>query len=229
MEIHLELMKIKDLPSSERPREKAKRFGFDSLSNSELLAIILGGGTKNMNVIQLATNLLSEVGGISGLTNYDYHHLKKLYGIKEAKALMLSGIIELYKRIDIDKSVPKEKRYIEELLIDYQSRISSFQEQLILVVVNSAYQVIKEKLLYIGTKTNLLISTRDIFREVYNVDARYFYLVHTHPSGIAEASELDILTTKELAKKAKKAGLKLLNHYIVSDNSFIGLLDDGVN
>ena len=219
-------MKIKDLPISDRPREKAKRFGFDSLSNIELLAIILGSGVKSMNVMQLATNLLSDVGGIDGLMDSTYFSLKKMYGIKEAKALMLASIIELTKRIKLDNPIRYEKRYIEDLLVSYQETISSsYQEKLILVIVNSGLCVIKEKLLYIGTGDKLLISQRDIFREVFSINARYFYLVHTHPSNIGEPSELDILTTEKLAYKAKKAGLKLLNHYIITPERIVPIID----
>lgn len=219
-------MKIKDLPLNERPREKAKRYGFDSLSNNELLAIILVSGVKNMNVMQLATNLLSEIGGINGLVDTSYYTLKKMYGIKEAKAMKLASVVELIKRIDINSN-NKEKKYIEDLLLDYQKNISSsYQEKLILVIVNASYEIMKEKLLYIGTDKEIVVSSRDIFREVYYVDAKCFYLVHTHPSGIAEASEFDIISTKEIALKAHRAGLKLLNHYIVTPDSVCAIMKE---
>lgn len=220
-------MKIKDLPINERPREKAKRQGFNVLANNELLAIILGSGSKNVNVLQLATNLLSEVGGLEGLVNTNYYNFKKMYGIKEAKALMLASMNELFFRLIEIMNSPKEKKYISDLLQNYQYTFANLsQEHLILVVVNSSYQIIKEKILYIGTNNKLLISFRDICKEVYSSNAHSYYLIHTHPSYISEASELDKLSTKKLFDKSKNAGLRLINHYIVTPTSYIAIMDE---
>ena len=217
-------MKVKELPQEDRPREKAKRYGIDSLSNIELLAIILGSGYKDNNVLQLAANLLSEIGGLKGLTNSTYYSFKKISGIKEAKALMLASIGTLYKRISVLKD-EVDMRSIFDILESYRLNIETqSQEKVILIIKNSQKELV-EKTLYIGTEDEVNISIKDIVREVYQNNGKSFYLVHTHPSGLAIPSKLDILTTKVVKEKTKKAGLKLIDHFVVGKDGYISIYD----
>ena len=213
-------MKIKDLPKEERPREKAVRYGFNSLNNAELLAIILGSGTKEANVMQISTNLLSTIGGIKGLNNTSYYSLKRIYGIKEAKALMLASIMELYKRINIsfthDGIIEIINKY-EKLLEDEK------QEKVILLLSKDGINIDAEKILYIGIENKVTIAMKDIYREVFTSDTRSFYLIHTHPTSYSIPSKEDIKTTLKIQEEAKKVGLKLLDHIIIGLDGYLSI------
>ena len=210
-------MKIKELPNEERPREKALRYGINTLSNSELFAIILGSGTKNMNVLELATNLLSAIGGIKGLGHATYHTLKKINGIKEAKALMLASIGELYRRIDTNH----ERYEIGDIIEKYVNSIKNeTQEKVIIIPSKNGINPLFEKLLYIGVREKVLISIKDILREVYSVDARYFYLIHTHPHSLSFPSKEDIITFKHIKEECASKGIYLINLYIIGTDGY---------
>lgn len=207
-------MKIKELPISERPREKAKRYGLNYLSNSELIAIILGSGNKNMNVLELSTALISQIGGIRGLANCSYHSLKKIKGIKEARALRLASISELYKRMKIEEEISFLN--LDDILEKYLLYIRDENQEKIILLPSSNYgHPLLEKVLYIGVESAIFISTRDIFREVFMSNARAFYLIHTHPNNISLPSKEDVDAYLEILKSSEKVGLTFIDMYII--------------
>ncbi len=218
-------MKIKDLPKEIRPREKALKYGIDSLSNEELLAIILGNGTKELNVIQLATNVLSFTGGLNGLVRSSFLSLKKIKGIKNAKALALASVITIFQRVD-----PLERDYLDfsimEILERYQKRLLVEEKEVaIIVITNRLNVIIKEALLAIGSDGEVSFSTREIFKEVYLVNGYGFYLIHTHPNSLSFPSVSDIRTTNLILKRAKAVGLKFLDHYVIGKDGYTSIFE----
>lgn len=208
-------MKIKDLPIDLRPREKALMYGIDSLSDAELIAIILRNGTKNCNVVQLASDVLATVGGLGGLVDSSYYSLKKIPGIKNAKALSLASLVTIYQRVDM--SSRKYLDYsIKEILEKYQKRLhSDKQEKLILIVLDRNKVIVKESIIGIGTDSSVPISYREIFKEIYLNNGYGFYLIHTHPNDVSFPSDADIKKTEILLAKSKRLNIHFYEHYVI--------------
>ena len=216
-------MKIKDLPSDLRPREKAIKFGIDTLSDAELIAIILRNGTKNSNVVQLASDVLATVGGLGGLVDCSYQSLKKIPGIKDAKALSLASIITIYQRVDMS-SREYQDYSINDILNKYQKRLhSDKQEKLILIVLNRDKVIVKESIIGIGTDSSVAISYREIFKEIYLNNGYGFYLIHTHPNAISFPSDSDIAKTKVLIERSKKLSIHFYEHYVIGTDGVTGI------
>ena len=216
-------MKIKDLPSEVRPREKAVKYGFDSLSDAELIAIILGSGTRDCNALQLAENVLSSSGGINGLMRSNYQSLKKINGIKEAKALTLVSLITIFQRVDVLESTYVDYS-ITQILDKYQKRLLvDKQEKVILITLNRDGGVIKESIIGLGTDSSVHISSREIFKEVYINNGYGFYLLHTHPNAISYPSESDVRQTNVILVKSKKLGLRFIDHYVIGMDGYTSI------
>lgn len=218
-------MKLKDLPIEYRPREKAIQYGFDSLSDVELLAIILRCGTRDKNVIELANDLLMKVGGLNGLLKCNYQSLKKINGIKNAKALSLASLITIYQRVDIYKDYYQELK-IKDILDRLEKVvITDKQEIMEVVVLDRKDKIIKETIIGRGNDSGVKIYYREIFKEIYLNNGYGFYLIHTHPNDIAFPSKRDERMTEELIKRSKRIGISFKDHYIVGTDGATSIFD----
>ncbi len=213
---------IKNLPTLERPREKALRYGLDSLSDIELLTLLISSGYKDVSALEIAANLLTENNGLLALSKVPLTELKKNKGIKDAKALNLAAIFELHYRLSRKEEEINEK----EITVDYlynkykEKLLSNNQENLVLVMLNSKMKIIHEKTLYVGTDNKIIFSYKDIWREVLNHNARYFYLVHNHPNGKKEPSDNDIFFTSELFRESKRINIPMIDHIIIGKDGY---------
>ena len=215
-------MNIKSFPLDCRPREKALKYGLDTLSDIELLAIIIGSGTKENNVIQIASNLLSMSGGLNGLSNTSYQSLLKIKGIKKARALLLASIITLFNRIDF--SLKDQSASINQILEKYNKEITlDTQEKAILVVLDKRNNIIKETVIGKGTHCSINLSSKDIFKEIFVSNGTKFYLIHTHPNSMSFPSEMDIENTRFIERDAKRLNIKFLDHFIVGLDGYISI------
>ena len=185
---------IHDLPTLERPREKALRYGIEALSDNELLALIIRSGYHGENASDLANKLISTYNGLEGLSAAPMHDVAKQKGIKSNKALLLAAIFEIHKRLNV-KRVEKEgemansdylyKKYSPQL-------VDASQEVLILVLVNKRRNIIRESLLYKGTESDVVFSYKEMWRELFIHNAYGFYLIHNHPNNQANPSKKDM-------------------------------------
>lgn len=217
-------MKIKDLPLDYRPREKALKYGFDALSDMELVAIILGSGTRSSNAVQLAGDVLSYVGGLNGLLSSSYQSLKKINGIKTAKALSLTSLVTIYQRAELNHFY--KETTIESVLAKYGKRIlADKHELLVLVILDRKQEIIKEIIIGRGTDSSVHFSHREIFKEIYQNNGYGFYLIHTHPNDISFPSNDDIRVTERLVRKSRNLGLHFLEHYVIGKDGYTGIFD----
>ena len=204
------------------PREKAIKFGINSLSDAELLAIILRTGNKNEDVIQLSSRIIHQFNGLCFLKNCSYADLCSIKGLKEAKALNLMAIFEISKRI-INKN--------EDIILDefdaYQYIYPHFetfdQECCYAMYLNSRNKVIAIRLISKGSINSSIFDVNDIIREGLKVNSRRFILFHNHPSGNKQPSEQDISTTRNIVSKCKTLNLILLDHLIIVFNDFCSM------
>lgn len=208
------------------PREKLVKYGASSLEEFELLAIILGSGTKNDDVFTISKNIIASIESIKNLKDYSYLELTKIKGIKLAKATKLIASIELAKRIF--EYVPKKirlknpKSIYDLIKLDF---IGKEQEELMIIFVDRKSILISKKIMAIGTNEMINVDLRAIVKEAIKINAFGLILVHNHPSDNLFPSESDLKTTKLLNKMLKIFNITLLDHLIISENNYYSFLE----
>ncbi len=218
---------IKDLPTLDRPREKAFRYGLASLSDVELLALLISTGYEGKSALEIASDLLRDYRGLISLSKVDLNELKNIKGIKEAKALNLAAIFELHSRLSIKEKESEENEIDGDYLYNkYKEKLSSSsQENLILIVLNSRRRILREKTLYIGTENNMLFSYKDIWRELLVSQGKYFYLIHNHPGKSCSPSKEDKIFTSELFLESRRIKIPMIDHLIIGNDGYYSFLD----
>lgn len=224
-------VKLKELPVLERPRERLINVGVENLSDEELLSIILKTGSKEMSVKELAAYILSSLGGIENLKNINYHEVKKIKGIGEAKACMLVALSEIARRMNRKVASLMGVKLNTPLKIFefYKSKINDDQEQFYCIYLDASKKVIEEKLLFIGTVNYSLVHPRDIFKEAYLLNATGIICVHNHPSGEVRPSKEDINLTIRLKEIGVLMGVRVIDHIIIGDDKYYSFLENGKN
>ncbi len=213
---------IKDLPTLDRPREKAIRYGLSSLSDIELLTLLISNGYKGNSAFDIAVNLLKEFNGLYALSKASVLEIEKIKGIKDAKALNLVAIFELHNRLLLKEKESEEIEVNGDYLYNkYKNKLlSNHQENLVLIILNLRRKIIHEKTIYVGTENNVAFSYKDIWRELLNYHGKYFYLIHNHPAAKAEPSRADFIFTTELFIESKRIGIPMIDHLIIGENGY---------
>lgn len=227
VEYHL---RIKELPAGERPRERLRESGPTSLSNSELLAIILRTGTAWENVLALAARVLARFGGLVGLARASFGELCAERGIGEAKAAQLKAALELGKRLvstqPEERAVVRSPQDVANLLMAEMGFLD--QEQLRVVLLNSKNQVISVTEVYKGSVSTSLIRTSELFREAVRENCPAIIVVHNHPSGDPTPSREDIQVTKQIVAAGKLLDIEVLDHLIIGQQRYASLKERGL-
>jgi DNA repair protein RadC len=223
-------VKIKDLPLEERPYEKLINNGVSSLTNEELIAILIKTGTKKYSAKELSSIILSELNNISELKNINYNNLTKIEGIGIKKCCVLLAAIELGKRItNYNKSIINKKLNSSKLVFEYYRNIllDTKQEHFYCVYLDNSKKIIHEKLLFIGTINYSVVHPREVFKEAYYYSASAIICVHNHPSDNLSPSIEDIKLTKNLISIGNLLGIKVLDHLIIGKNNYYSFLENG--
>ena len=223
------VVRIKELPASERPYEKLVASGVETLSNEELLAVLLKSGYKNISAKALASIILNKTDGIIGLSEYNYEQLSNIKGIGISKACILLTALELSKRISIEKTKIQNKKLTSSIMVYefYQRKISDKkQEHFYVVYLDNAKKIIKDKLFFIGTINHSVVHPREIFKEAYVLSASAILCVHNHPSGNVIPSKEDLIITNNIKEIGVLLGIKLLDHIIVGKDSYYSMLEN---
>lgn len=224
-------IKMKELPVSERPYEKLELYGAESLTNSELLAIIIKSGTKENTALDLAKKVLSlndstnkeDISFLQEISIVDYMSIK---GIGKVKAIQLQAVSELARRINkpINKEniKIKESKDVAKLLMSelrYEKR-----EKVKLILLNSKNVVIKIKDISYGGSNFAMIEPKEVLNEAIKLQAPKIILVHNHPSGDVTPSKADFNITDRIYEASEILGIKLLDHIIIGDNKYESIL-----
>lgn len=212
---------MKELTISERPYERFKNSGPASLSDAELLAIILRTGQKGRDALAIAREILSE-GDISRLHRLSLSDLKAIDGIGTVKAIQLKCVCELSDRLVRSVQNRREVFRSPECVCAYYMEQMRYldKEHVICVYLDGALQLLGETCLSIGTVNCSLASCREIFIEALHYKAVHFMVLHNHPSGRANPSKADILLTKKLLDAASFMDITLLDHIIIGDGTY---------
>ena len=223
-------MKFKDVPLDERPRERLIMYGASSLSNEELLMIILKTGTKKISVKEVSFNLLSYCKGISNLKNMTLNKLINIKGIGKVKAIELLAIIELSKRMNEVVSIGEVInctntiniiKYFNYLFLDKK------QEEFYVLYLDNKKKYIDKKKLFVGSINMSISHPREIFKEAYLLSCSFIICIHNHPSGDVTPSNEDIVFTGKIKKLGDLHGIYLIDHIIIGLNSYYSFYEDG--
>lgn len=220
---------IRDVPEEERPRERLINKGSHSLSNQELLAIILRTGTMNESVLQVAQRLLQHFEGLRLLKNASIEELTTIKGIGTAKAIQILASLELGQRIM--QLHPDEKYTIRspEDGANYVMEELRFltQEHFVAVYLNTKNEVIHKQTVFIGSLNASIVHPREVFNEAIRRSANSVICFHNHPSGDPSPSREDIEVTKRLAESGRLLGIDLLDHIVIGDKQYVSLKEKG--
>ena len=224
---------MKSLPASERPYEKAMEYGVQSLSDAELLAVILRTGTKDTSARDLAEQILKlgDPSGLPGLLHHSMPDYKEIRGIGSVKAIQLASIGELSKRIW--KSARNGGTFVcrqpEEIAAYFMEEMRhKEQEHLKVLILNTKNVLLKDVDISIGTVNASVATPREIYIEALRFRGTGIILMHNHPSGDPTPSEEDRLFTFRVAECGKMMGVLLLDHIIIGDNSYVSLKERGM-
>lgn len=210
--------KIKSLPKTERPREKLIEKGAENLKEEELLAILLGTGTKGKNVIETAKDILKKYSK-KNLFKLTYNDLSKIKGIGSAKACVILSSFELVKRAIkfSDNGLPRVSS-VKDVLLQVSYLRTKNREHLMAIYLNARNELLFRKDIFLGTLNASLVHPREIFNEALKQNAVSIILVHNHPSGDSDPSEDDLQITKRLQEAGKIMGIEILDHIIIAKN-----------
>lgn len=223
------VVKIKELPELERPYEKLEYYGVENLSNEELLAILLKTGYKDISSKELATMILSSIDSLSKLKEITYEKLISMKGIGRSKACTLLASIELSKRIDSDSKEIKNQKLVSSDMVYQYYRLkigNKKQEYFYVVYLDNAKNIIRDKLLFIGTINYSVVHPREVFKEAYLLSASAIICIHNHPSGNIFPSREDLEITKKLEEVGSLLGIKVLDHLIIGNDTYYSFLEN---
>ncbi|KHE67734.1 DNA repair protein RadC [Halobacillus sp. BBL2006] len=220
---------IKDVPKADRPRERMIDLGASHLSNQELIAILLGSGTKQESVMELAQRLLIHFEGIWLLKDATIEELTAIRGIGVAKAVLIMSAIEMGKRMQQMKPVERYMIRSPEDGADFvmEEMRDLKQEHFICLFLNTKNQVLHRQTIFIGSLNASIVHPREVFKEAVKRSAASIICAHNHPSGDPTPSQEDIQVTRRLKECGKMIGIELLDHLVIGDRKFISLKEKG--
>ncbi len=208
---------IRDLPTSERPRERLRDHGAAYLSNAELIAILLRTGTPAENVVDLASHLLSRFGGLDGISRASFQELSSVHGIGEAKTAQLKAALELGRRLlastSEDRVTIHSPQDVANLLAADMGLLD--QEHFRVLLLNTKNQVLGIREVYKGNVSSAVIRASEVFQEAVRSNCPAIILVHNHPSGDPTPSPEDVQTTRQLVEAGKLLDIEVLDHLVI--------------
>lgn len=212
---------IKEMPLEQRPRERMKNGGKETLSDEELISILIGSGGKDNNVTNVARNVIET---LDKNKNASYTDLLSIKGLGPAKASLICSALEIGRR-----RTDRKKRQILEpveafnIIRHYSTRR---QEQFVVLALNSAYEVLSVDVASIGTVNECLIHPREVFAPAISHNAVAVILTHNHPSGNLNASKNDFNVTQRMRSCGEILGIKVLDHIIFDEDNFHSMNDN---
>jgi DNA repair protein RadC len=217
------VLRLRDMPANEKPREKLIAHGPAVLSTAELLAVILNVGTTKEDVLAMSRRLLKEYGDSVIVAQKDPAKVKELLGIPLGKACQLVACFELGRRL-FDKQNAHHKPIVIRTASQVYEYLSDMRdlpkEHLRGLYLDNHYQLIHDELISIGTLTSNLVHPREVFRPAIERSAAALILAHNHPSGIAKPSDADLSITTQIIEAGRVLGIGLLDHVIIAKTKY---------
>jgi DNA repair protein RadC len=221
---------IKELPSSERPRERLLEYGVGALSTAELLAIILRTGTREENVILLSHRILARFGNLAGMVQASTTEMIAEHGLGPAKVAQLKAALELGRRMLVES--PEERPQIRSpadaanLVMTEMGLLE--QEQLRVILLDTKNRVLATPTIYVGSLNTSLIRVGELFREAIRTNCASLIVLHNHPSGDPTPSPEDVAVTRQIVEAGKLLDVDVLDHLIIGRQRFVSLKERGL-
>lgn len=227
------ITKMKDLPEGERPYERFEAFGAGSLSDSELLGIILRSGSKQASAVELANKIYQVHPVYKDLRALNYltiEDLVKIHGVGKVKAIQILCIAELSRRMALTVTKDQIRFNSPESIANYYMESTRYlrQEQMILMLFDTKNNLVKDIVISKGTVNSALVSPREVFIEAIRYEAVNIILLHNHPSGDPMPSAQDIAITRRVKEAGDIMGINLNDHIILGDQCYISLKERGI-
>lgn len=221
---------VKEMRPDEQPREKMMRYGAESLSDAELIAILLRTGSQKMNVIDTAGALISHFDNLRNLARKNWQELKVIPGVAGVKAVTLEAVFELSRRIQAASLGERITiRCPEDAAAYFQPKLRDLTKEVFLVAfLNNAKQLTGYRKISSGGTTATIVDPAEVIRQAVMNDASSILLAHNHPSGLAKESRADINLTKRLVESGKLLGIPVDDHIIIAGDGFVSMRAKGL-
>ncbi len=220
---------LKSWANEDKPREKLLQKGRNALSNAELLAIILGSGTKQETVLDLSKRILNSVNNdLHALSKLGVHELMKFKGIGQAKAISIAATVELanrkrnFERKDKDWILNSHDAY--HTMFPFLADLD--HEEFWILLLNTRKRLLDRKLISVGGLDKTIVDHRIIFKKAIESNATAIILCHNHPSGEPEPSKADILLTNRLIDSGHLLGISVIDHIIIAGNTYLSFAEE---
>jgi DNA repair protein RadC len=221
--------RIKDWQPDDRPRERLLKHGSASLSDSELLAIILRTGTKDISAKDLGVKLLRQFGDFASIEKIDISDLMKIKGIGKTKAITLAAVFEIARRTKIipfeRKKIIRQPDDVAQIFIHKLGNLAT--EEFHVVLLSTANTMIKDVLVSKGSLNASIVHAREVFKPAISEMAAAVILVHNHPSGNPQPSAEDKKITKRLIEAGKLLDINVFDHLIIAGENYYSFAADG--
>jgi len=223
--------KITDWPEEERPREKLAQFGSRALTDAELLAIVLGGGTRDITAVDLAKTMIIQADGLANLACASIGDLKRFTGIGDARAVALQATFELSRRLEAGrKSKPRlsvrKPREVAEIYIPLMQHLK--QEEFRIIILNNSNYIERDVVISKGHLTASLVHPREVFKSAIAESAAGIILLHNHPSGNPDPSPDDIKITRKLVEAGELMDIPVHDHLIIAGDEYTSFVNRGL-
>jgi DNA repair protein RadC len=218
------VLKIRDLPEEEKPREKLLKHGPSVLSISELLAVVINTGTKKEGVLEMSSRIINDYGEGGIMSQQNAATISKDLGVPLGKALQIVACAELGRRFFQKNATFLPTLRTAKEVYEYVSDMRNLsKEHLRGIYLNAHYKVIHDEVISIGTVDASIIHPREVFKPAIEHSAVALILVHNHPSGITTPSQADKDITKQIVAVGAMLGIEMIDHIVVTKDSFISI------
>ena len=227
----MEKLTIKSWSLDDRPREKLVSKGKKSLSDAELIAILIGSGNREESAVALSKRILNTVkGNINALAKLSVEQLTNFKGIGEAKAISIITALELGKRRQLEVALEKPKITCSKDAYNLLQPVIGdlHHEEFWVLFLNNSNKVLENKLISKGGLTATIVDVRLLFKRALELGAIAIIVSHNHPSGKLEPSEQDKLLTKKIKEAGSTLDIKVLDHLIITEKAYFSFADEGV-
>lgn len=222
---------IKSWAEEDRPREKLMLKGKANLSNAELLAILIGSGSRNESAVELSKRILAQCdNNLHELSRYNLSDLCEFKGIGSAKAISIISAMELGKRYRSSEALSRKIiSSSHDAFNAIYSHLSGIDyEEFFIIILNRANEILGIKRISEGGTSGTLVDPKKVFKLGLNLQASSIILCHNHPSGSIEPSPQDISITKKLVESGKMLELNVIDHLIIGNGKYYSFADEGV-
>jgi DNA repair protein RadC len=221
---------IREWRVDDRPRERLMKHGAETLSDAELLAILISSGAKGISAIDVARVLLDTHENLANISSCDYSQFKQIKGIGTAKAVTLAAAFEISKRIKLpefwERNIIKTPQDLAESYIPKFRGIK--KEMFLILLLNTSNQVFREVKISEGSLNASIVHPREVFRIAITESAASVILMHNHPSGNKTPSEEDIKITRQLVESGRILNIRVLDHLIIAGESYYSFASENL-